>query len=769
MRRIRRSGALGETSREASLWFRVVLALAASLALPVFRPAPGAEAPRDAAAGKLNFVFILADDLGWTDLSSSGSDFYETPKIDRLAAEGVRFTDAYSACTVCSPTRASILTGKHPARLRLTDWIPGHWKPGTAPAGAELRVPEWTMRLAQEEVTLAEALRPRGYTSASIGKWHLGVGDENAPTAHGFDLNVAGYGAGQPPSYFHPYKRGGGRREGAEVGIPHLAPGRDGEYLTDRLTDEALRFIESSAGKPFFLYLPHYAVHTPLEARPELVRKYEEKARRLEGARHEHRNPVYAAMIESLDASVGRIVAKLEELGIAGRTAVFFTSDNGGLVRESTPYGRVTWNAPLRAGKGSAYEGGVRVPLIVRLPGAAPPDRVIREPVFSADFYPTILELAGVRPEAPPGPAGGGALDARGLDGVSLVPLLTGAGTLAREALYWHYPHYHPGGAGPYGAIRAGRHRLVELYEDRRVELYDLAADIGETRDLAALEVDVAADLRRRLDVWRRSVGAQMPVPPSPEGERAAGSPAPLERAHAHNDYRHARPLLDALARGFTSIEADVFLDGGKLLVGHDPGELSSERTLEALYLVPLRDLARKNGGRIHPGGRPLTLLIDIKSGAAETYRALEERLEEFRDILTSVDDGTLTQGAVDVVVSGNRPREIMAGERRRRAALDGRLSDLESDAAVHLMPLVSDNWRAHFTWRGEGPMPEAEKTKLREIAAKVHARGRRLRFWATPESPLVWRELLAAGVDLIGTDDLDGLSRFLTPGSRTP
>lgn len=419
---------------------------------------------------KPNFIVILADDLGWTDLGCFGSAFYETPNLDRLAARGVRFTHAYSACTVCSPTRASLLTGRYPARLRVTDWIPGHKRPD-----AKLRVPEWTQRLEPGEFTLAEALREHGYATASMGKWHLG-GEAHFPEKHGFDRNVAGTHQGQPPSYHSPYK------------IATLADGPAGEYLTDRLAAEAARYIEEHKDRPFFLYLPQFAVHTPLQARKEKVEKYRAKAKA--GG---HSNAVYGAMIESMDEGVGTILAKLEELKIAERTVVVFTSDNGGLLRSTS-------NAPLRAGKGSAYEGGVRVPLIVAWPGELRAGAVCDTPAITPDLAPTLLELAGAKADP-----------ARFVDGASLAALLRGKGDVKREAIYWHYPHYHPGGATPYGALRRGHEKLVEFFEDGRCELYDLAQDSGETNDLAAGRPERVRELKKQLADWREAVGAQMP------------------------------------------------------------------------------------------------------------------------------------------------------------------------------------------------------------------------------------------------------------------
>lgn len=436
------------------------------------------------AAEKPNIVFVLVDDMGWTDVGCFGSPFYETPNIDRLAKQGMRFTDAYSSCTVCSPSRASIMTGQYPARLHITDWISGHKRPK-----AKLRVPDWTMQLSPSIPNLASTLKQAGYTTANIGKWHLGP-RECWPDKQGFDVNIGGYDRGQPPSYFSPYK------------IPTLKDGPEGEFLTDREAAEAVAFMKANKDKPFFLYVPHYAVHTPLAGKPEVIAKYKAKQDRSKP----HRNVTYAALVESVDDAMGRILAALDELGLTEKTIVIFTSDNGGHIG-------CTSNVPLRVGKGSPYEGGVRVPLIVRWPRVTAPGAVCAEPVIGADFFPTLLAAAGV-----PVP------ESHAVDGESLVPLLRG-GTFKREALYWHYPHYHPGGATPYGAIRAGDFRLVEFYEDSRVELYNLKDDIGETRDLATVQPERAAALRQKLHAWRQTVGAQMPTP-NPDYDAAADAAA---------------------------------------------------------------------------------------------------------------------------------------------------------------------------------------------------------------------------------------------------
>lgn len=443
----------------------------------------------EAAPPPPNVVLVLVDDLGWNDLGVTGSKFYETPHIDRLARAGMRFTQAYAACTVCSPTRAALLTGKSPARLHLTDWIKGHQYPK-----ARLRPPAWTMQLPLEEITLAEHLKAAGYTTAHIGKWHLGdAGFE--PERQGFDVNLGGDHRGQPPSYFAPFR------------LPRLPDGPDGEYLTDREGTEAARFIAANKDRPFFLNLWFYAVHTPLQAKASLVEKYRRKAATLGGAQT---NAVYAAMIESLDDAVGQVLRALDEAGVADRTLLIFTSDNGGLVLGRPP---VTSNAPLRAGKGSSYEGGVRVPLLIRWPGVTRPGSESDEPVITMDLCATVLEATGAAPPA------------RATDGLSLVPLLQDPrARLNRAALFWHYPHYHPGGASPYAAIRAGDWKLVQHFETGRNELFNLRADPGEANDLAAQHPDRVMELARRLFDWQNAVRAQWPVY-NPDHEPAPRSP----------------------------------------------------------------------------------------------------------------------------------------------------------------------------------------------------------------------------------------------------
>jgi len=446
------------------------------------------------AAPRPNFVFFLCDDLGWADIGCFGSPFYDTPNIDRLAAGGTRFLAGYAASPVCSPTRASIMTGKNPARLHLTNYLVGNRWPKNPTI---LPVP-WQHFLPLEEVTIAEALKEAGYATGYVGKWHLG-NEPYTPEAQGFDVNVGGCHMGAPPTYFDPYR------------IPKLPDRRAGEYLTDRLADEAVRFIGGHKDRPFFLYVAHYAVHIPLMAKEDHKTKYAAKAAGLPadrvafGQEGQHKlrvlqdHPVYAGMVESVDDSVGRVMKALEDAGVADRTVIFFMSDNGGL---STAEGWPTANLPLRAGKGWLYEGGLREPLIIRWPGVARPGTVCDTPVVSDDFYPTILAMAGLplRPQ-------------QHQDGTSLVPLLRDGAAPPRDALCWHYPHYSNQGGTPGSAIREGDWKLIEFFDSGRAELYNLRDDLGEKNDLAAKMPDRVAALRRRLAEWRDRVGAQVPAP----------------------------------------------------------------------------------------------------------------------------------------------------------------------------------------------------------------------------------------------------------------
>lgn len=450
--------------------------------------------PADAAA-RPNVVLILADDLGWADLGCYGSTFHQTPRLDRMAREGMRFTHAYAAGPVCSPTRASLLTGQHPARLHLTDWLPG--RPDRK--DQKLRRPLIATNLPAALVTLAEVFQASGYATASIGKWHLGGNAASLPTAHGFDLNIAGDHRGTPASYFAPFGRGSNP-------MPRLQAGPAEQYLTDRLAEEAVQFIASHRAKPFFLYLPHFAVHTPLTAKSNLVAKFRALARP-GGAQT---NAIYAAMLQSLDENVGRILDALQVHGLTTNTLVIFTSDNGGLSVREGPNTPATSNSPLRAGKGHLYDGGLRVPLLARWPGVVPTNVVEDTPVLSTDLFFTILELAGLK-----------APSAQAADGLSIAGALRAQSRPAARPLHWHYPHYSNQGGKPGGAIREGDHKLIEFYESGYLELYNLRDDPGETNNLAGSMPQLANDLAKKLHEWRASVGAQM-MPSNPEYESVA-------------------------------------------------------------------------------------------------------------------------------------------------------------------------------------------------------------------------------------------------------
>ncbi len=445
-----------------------------------------------------NIVLIYVDDLGWRDLGFMGSRYYETPNIDRLAAEGMVFTNAYANAPNCAPSRASLMSGQYPPRHGIYTVTPSN---RGDPKERKFQVRETETALRLEIVTIAEALAGRGYATASMGKWHLG-GEGHLPTDQGFDRNVAGNDWGMPQSYFWPYERE--RGEGNIVRIPGLQDGgREGEYLTDRLTDEALIWLEEQAGGPFFLYLTHYAVHTPIQAKPDIEEKYRGK----EGSNGQD-NPRYAAMVESLDDGVGRVLSKLDELGIADNTVVVFYADNGGL-------GTVTSMAPLRGSKGMLYEGGIREPLIVRWPGRTPAGSISRVPVIGTDLYPTFLEMAGVeRPQQP-------------LDGVSIVPLVRGDPApveLTERPLFWHFPAYLEAGqmigpwrTTPVAAVRLGDYKLIEFFEDGRRELYDLGADVGESNDLSATMPEKVAELGAVMERWRVEIGAYVPSELNPD------------------------------------------------------------------------------------------------------------------------------------------------------------------------------------------------------------------------------------------------------------
>jgi len=466
-------------------------AVASSVLPRAARAAAGKPGP---AASRPNIVFILIDDMGWRDVGFMGSKFYRTPNIDRLASQGMVFNRAYANAPNCAPTRACLMSGQYTPRHGV--YTVGSSERGRAIARKLIPTPN-TTELRPEIVTLGESLQRAGYATASMGKWHLGEGDKTGPEAQGFDLNVGGTAGGHPRTYFSPYRN------------PTLPDGPKGEYLTDRLTDEAIKWIDTRAkakaaggkdAKPFFLYLPHYAVHTPLQAKKEIIEKY--KNRPADGGQ---KNPVYAAMIESTDEGVGRILAKLDELGIADETLVVFFSDNGG-------YGGVTSNAPLRGAKGMLYEGGIREPMIVRWPGKVKAGSTCDQAVIGIDFYPTLLEVAGA-----PAPAG------QTLDGVSFVNLMTKNEPLKPRAIFWHFPAYLQGYGSlswrttPAGAVQMGDYKLIEFFEDGRRELYNIVEDLSETKNLIADHPDKARELYETMLAWRKKVNAPVPTKLNPK------------------------------------------------------------------------------------------------------------------------------------------------------------------------------------------------------------------------------------------------------------
>ncbi|QEG24965.1 sulfatase [Mariniblastus fucicola] len=447
-----------------------------------------------------NFVFFLVDDLGWADLGCFGSEFHETPNIDRLASTGMKFTNAYAASPVCSPTRASIMTGRHPVRVDITDWIPGSRRlPESHPRFAHVDDRD---NLAVSEVTIADELGSNGYQTFFAGKWHLG--DEgHLPTDQGFDINLGGIDKGSPPGgYYAPFKN-------------RMLPDREtDEYLTERLTDESIEFMKSRRkDQPFLLYLSYYNVHTPIQPYRKRVDHFREKAtssfteksppiaERDGRSRSRQDNPEYASMVAAVDVSVGQILDSLDDLGLAENTVVCFFSDNGGLCTLRNKRVGPTCNAPLRSGKGWLYEGGIRCPMIVRAPGVTAADSVCDTPVSSCDFFPTMLDLAKLpaKPELH-------------RDGVSLIDSLNGKSAEPHSTLYWHYPHYHGSAWTPGAAVRDGDWKLIEFYEYDEVELYDLRNDIGEENNLAAKNPDRVNALRTKLQQWQKSMGARMPV-----------------------------------------------------------------------------------------------------------------------------------------------------------------------------------------------------------------------------------------------------------------
>jgi len=466
-------------------------------------------------AAKPNFVFILVDDLGGRDLGCYGSTFYETPNLDSFAESAMRFTDAYATCPVCSPTRASILTGKYPARVGITDWIPGSGRG----KNKKLLAPEDIHELPLEEVTIAERLKQAGYKTFFAGKWHLGK-EGFYPEDQGFDINKGGWDVGSPRGgYYAPYVN------------PRLEQGPEGEYLTDRLVNESMAFLEDSKNDPFLLYLSFYTVHTPIQPCKRHHQKFVDKAEKMYGdsespymaerngfTKMRQDNTGYASMVHAMDENVGRLLKKLDELGLSKNTVVIFTADNGGLATKANK-SHPTSNTPLRASKGWCYEGGIRVAGIIRAPGITKPGATCGVPITSTDYYPTMLELAGL-PLNPKQHA----------DGVSLVPVLKGDEKLGRDAIYWHYPHYHGSTWAPGAAVRQGDWKLVEFYEEGIAELYNLKSDIAEREELSSQHPEKKEELRKLLKRWQKEIGAELPVP-NPDYKKSVGKEPKTKRS----------------------------------------------------------------------------------------------------------------------------------------------------------------------------------------------------------------------------------------------
>jgi len=491
----------------------ITLKSAVSLGVAAVSPLILLSVQKKSAGTPPNIVFVLLDDFGYSDLACYGSKYYQTPNIDRLAREGILFTDAYAACPVSSPTRASVMTGRYPVGTGITDWIPGRQATNNGrPEDKFLALP-FKLQLDTGEVTIAEVLKKNGYTTMISGKWHLGGEPMYWPENQGFDVNKGGYSAGSPNrgktsnGYFSPY------------GNPRLEDGPEGEYLTDRQTDEAINFIKTNRNKPFFVYLSFYAVHNPMQGKEDLIKRFDARAdsmhltdketftrekewiRTTMSENYKERiiqsNPVYASMIYSVDENIGRLLAELATLGLDKNTVIIFTSDNGGL---STSEGSPTCNFPMRAGKGWLYEGGIRVPLIIRYPGKTKAGGVVRTPVSSIDYFATIAEITGS--------GTGGAIT----DGVSITRLFR-KDRLRERPLFWHYPHYSNQGVEPGSAVRLGRYKLIDNFEKGKQELYDLQKDISEMNDISSQYPEKTRELYKLLNDWREKNGAMMMVP----------------------------------------------------------------------------------------------------------------------------------------------------------------------------------------------------------------------------------------------------------------
>ena len=456
-------------------FLKILGAGAASMAIPGCATVSNSSGGRGLRK-KPNIVFILADDLGWHQLGCYGSTFYETPNLDSFAGQGMRFTDAYAACPVCSPTRASIMTGKYPARLHLTDFIKGG-----SPKNKKLLTPEWTAGLPLKEVTIAEALKSMGYATGHFGKWHLNkdknykLGRDGDPGSQGFDDVITTHKPRKGPK----------------------SPYENDAHHVRQITERSIAFIEANKNRRFFCYVTHNSIHRPEVESEDLIKKYRQKPDADNDQRYGHNNPVQAAMLETLDKSVATILDKLDELKLSDNTIVIFFGDNGHLGPKDSK--------PLRGSKADLYEGGIRVPLIIRWPGVVKPGTTCSAAVISNDFFPTLLEAAGRTVNDPTA------------DGTTLMPLLTQEANLDRDALYWHYPHYHGQGVAPSGAIRQGKYKLIEWFEKSvdgphtpgAVELYDLEEDISERNNIAGRMPELAHELLTKLRSWRKDVGAQ--------------------------------------------------------------------------------------------------------------------------------------------------------------------------------------------------------------------------------------------------------------------
>jgi len=440
---------------------------------------------------KPNIVLLLVDDLGWRDVGFMGSKFYETPNIDKLSHEGMVFTKAYAACAVCSPTRAALLTGRYPARIGVTDWIRARFQTNSPEVKApepyednddkKLRTPSNPYWMELNEVTIAELLKQSGYFTCHIGKWHLGP-DDHYPETQGYDLNIAGNDMGQPVNYFDPYKDAKG------VGFPNLPSRKEGEYLTDRLSSEVKTVINEHKDKPFFISMCYYAVHTPLMAKKDLIKKYEAKP-----VVDEQKNAVYAAMVESMDKAVGTLMNTLAENKLLENTIVIFTSDNGGLIGPTN-------NSPLRSGKGYPYEGGIRVPLVYSWKGKIFPNSSSDLPVSSVDFLPTICALTNTP------------LPSNKIDGRDISSNLFGK-QLKEVPLYWHFPHYRTPDIVPYSIILDGDWKLIKQYDDKPFQLFNLRNDKSEQKDLSSENPGIVKKLNKKLEAWLKETNAKLPIP----------------------------------------------------------------------------------------------------------------------------------------------------------------------------------------------------------------------------------------------------------------